>query len=146
MPVLKGPSPANNPYIHHSNLPEGTVFIGVGSGLALLVLLTFAWRGLVAWSLHRSVSKAATSANSSYVDTKPHAKSAPGAFYAAGPGSTLSLGDMASPTRHTPNSSLFFSPTSNSAVQQPVVGAGARQSTYLPGAPAFTDPLWPALA
>ena len=45
-----------------SNLPEGTVFICVGAALGFLGLCVLAWRGLVAWSLHRSVKRAAETA------------------------------------------------------------------------------------
>ena len=129
-PVLKGPSPAQNPWMQTSSLPEGTVFIAVGSVLAGLALLTIIWRGLVAYALHRSVLRAGST--TAYIDPKPKPKahsSSPGAFYAQGPGSTLSLDHLAASGRHhTPNSSLFFSPTSNAAAQQ----QGQRQSTYLP--------------
>jgi len=51
-----------------SNLPEGTVFITVGAILGILGAAVLLWRGLVAWSLQRSVQQAGSSRYAS--DTK----------------------------------------------------------------------------
>lgn len=114
-----------------SSLPEGTFFIAVGAALGFLMFSVFAWRMIVAWSLHRSVKRAAEQANA--VDSKailrPPQNGGSGGFYAAGVGSALSLGDLSrggGAAKQTPNSSLFFSPTAG------VGGAGDRRSTYLP--------------
>lgn len=143
IPTVTPPPTKGAPFMQRSSLPEGTVFIAVGAGLGFFALVILAWRGLVAWSLHRSVKRAAHA--SAYADTKamlrpPHQRGGKsthsnngaggGGFYAAGPGSTLSLDHLASSGRNpappAANSSLFFSPTSNAA------GGSERRSTYLP--------------
>ncbi|KAI5795230.1 hypothetical protein EDC01DRAFT_77381 [Geopyxis carbonaria] len=142
IPTVTPPPTKGAPFMQRSSLPEGTVFIAVGAGLGFFALVVLAWRGLVAWSLHRSVKRAAH--DSAYADTKamlrpPHQRGGKsshtnngggGGFYAAGPGSTLSLDHLASsgrsPAPQAANSSLFFSPTSNAA------GGNDRRSTYLP--------------
>ncbi|KAL0637735.1 hypothetical protein Q9L58_003295 [Maublancomyces gigas] len=139
-PVVTVPPTANAPFMQKSSLPEGTVFIAVGSALAFFALAVIAWRCLVAWSLHRSVKRAATHVNIS--DTKnpmlrPPPGGGSGGFYAGtGPGSQLSLEHIATTPRTatrpdgrqmTPNSSLFFSPTAGAGTT-----AGERRSSYLP--------------
>ncbi|RMY59439.1 hypothetical protein D0863_11929 [Hortaea werneckii] len=47
------------PFMQKSNYPEGTVFIAVGAVLAFLGACVLVWRGMVAWSINRSVKKAA---------------------------------------------------------------------------------------
>lgn len=121
-----------------SNLPEGTVFICVGAGLAFLGLGVIAWRGLVAWSLHRSVKRAAMA--QTYGD-KHSMLRGPTGFYAHGPGSTLSLEQLngngnrrtstARPKSHHASSaknSLFFSPTAGTGMHT----TSNRGSSYLP--------------
>lgn len=138
IPVITIPPTANAPFMQKSTLPEGTVFIAVGSALAFFALAVIAWRGLVAWSLHRSVKRAAAHVHIS--DTKTMLRPPPngsGGFYAgAGPGSQLSLDHLATSPRtatrpdgrqQTPNSSLFFSPTAGASAT-----GGDRRSTYLP--------------
>ncbi|KAL9603340.1 MAG: hypothetical protein Q9219_001202 [cf. Caloplaca sp. 3 TL-2023] len=144
LPTMKGqkaptptvPPTANAPYMQKSNLPEGTVFICVGAGLAFIGLVVLAWRGLVAWSLHRSVRKAATAQSNQYSqlgDAKSKSKTPGTPFYSQGPGSTLSLDRLAASSKggsktHTARSSLFFSPTAGSGMQNP----SNRASGYLP--------------
>ncbi len=118
-----------------SNLPEGTVFICVGAALGFIALVVLAWRGLVTWSLHRSVQRAAIAQSSKYgSETKKGGyKNPPAQFYSAGPGSTLSLDHLTSSRggskTHTPaRGSLFFSPTAGAGMQTP----GNRGSGYLP--------------
>ncbi|CAK7197678.1 hypothetical protein SEUCBS139899_000326 [Sporothrix eucalyptigena] len=58
-PAPSVPPTQNAPFMQHSNLPDGTVFIAVGAilggfGAALLV-----WRAVVAYLLHRSIARAA---------------------------------------------------------------------------------------
>lgn len=67
-PPLIVPDTSNAPFMQRSSLPEGTVFICVGGVLGFLGLCVLAWRGLVAWSLHRNVKKAAITTYAS--DTK----------------------------------------------------------------------------
>ncbi|KAI9652141.1 MAG: hypothetical protein M1831_007173 [Alyxoria varia] len=59
-PPLIVPDTSGAPFMQKSNLPEGTVFIGVGAVLGFLAASVLAWRGMVAWSLHRNVKKAAS--------------------------------------------------------------------------------------
>ena len=162
IPVITPPPTRGAPFMQQSDLPEGTVFIAVGSGLALCALVVLAWRGLVAWSLHRSV-KRATAQPPGVIDSKsmlrPHKGGQGASFYAAGAGSMHSLDHLASTNRSSsipppPSSSLFFSPTSNAGAALPSGGtlgtlgtlggggsgggggggggAGERRSAYLP--------------
>ncbi|KAI5848670.1 hypothetical protein DFP73DRAFT_337769 [Morchella snyderi] len=138
IPVVTVPPTSNAPFMQKSTLPEGTVFIAVGSALAFFALAVIAWRGLVAWSLHRSVRKAASNVHLPDSKTKSHLRPPPsgsGGFYSTGPGSQLSLDHIATSPRTanrpdgrqmTPNHSLFFSPTAGGGA------AGDRRSAYLP--------------
>ncbi|KAI9772284.1 MAG: hypothetical protein M1840_001033 [Geoglossum simile] len=145
MPTLPGgavisyPPPAvppttGAPYMQHSSLPEGTVFIAVGAVLGFLGLAVLAWRGLVVWSLHRSVKRAAVQNNPA--DSKAMLRPPGGNLYASVAGSSLSLDHLSSSgkspggPRHTPNSSLFFSPTATTGAG--LGQAGNRGSGYLP--------------
>ncbi|KAI5810208.1 hypothetical protein DFH27DRAFT_179792 [Peziza echinospora] len=126
------PPTAGAPFMQKSSLPEGTFFIAVGAALGFLLFSVFAWRAIVAWSLHRSVKRAAEQANK--VDTKAPVRTAPSNnaanFYSAGAGSALSLGDLGggrAGSKQTPNSSLFFSPTAGVSA-----AGGDRRSAYLP--------------
>lgn len=125
------PPTSGAPFMQKSSLPEGTFFIAVGAALGFLLFSVFAWRMIVAWSLHRSVKRAAEQANA--VDSKamlrPPQGGNSGGFYAAGAGSSVSLGDLSrggAGAKQTPNSSLFFSPTAG------VSAGGDRRSAYLP--------------
>lgn len=125
------PPTAGAPFMQKSSVPEGTFFIAVGAALGFLMFSVFAWRMIVAWSLHRSVKRAAEQAN--VVDSKamlrPPQIGNSGGFYAAGGGSAVSLGDLSrggAAAKQTPNGSLFFSPTAG------VNAAGDRRSAYLP--------------
>lgn len=144
LPTLRGgfnyPAPTvpptqGAPFMRKSNLPEGTVFIAVGACLAFLGLAVIAWRGLVAWSLHRSVKRAAMQHN--YGDTKSMLRGPGGGLYSHGPGSTLSLDQLGTTGRsstarsknhHTSKGNLFFSPTAGAGMHNP----GNRGSSYLP--------------
>lgn len=59
VPVVTVPPTAGAPYMQTSSTPEGTVFIAVGAVLGFLGLAVLAWRGLVAWSVNRSVRQSA---------------------------------------------------------------------------------------
>lgn len=133
-PAPTVPPTKNAPYMQKSNLPEGTIFICVGAGLAFLGLAVLAWRGLVAWSLHRSVKRAAMQQH--YGETKSMLRN-PGGFYAHGPGSALSLEHLGAsgrtgtnPSKKIPTSksNLFFSPTAGAGMHNP----SNRGSSYLP--------------
>ncbi|KAL8795735.1 MAG: hypothetical protein Q9195_001786 [Heterodermia aff. obscurata] len=137
------PPTANAPFMQKSNLPEGTVFICVGAAIAFIALVILAWRGLVAWSLHRSVRKAAIahSTNYGYSNDKKrrhsHGKPLASPFYTHGPGSTLSLDQLGTsgkpPTSsskpHSAHGSLFFSPTAGAGMH---TSNSNRGSGYLP--------------
>ena len=139
-PTPSVPPTAGAPFMQKSNLPEGTVFICVGAGIAFIALVILAWRGLVAWSLHRSVRKAAIAQSSKYAyssDKKrrhSHGKPLASPFYTSGPGSTLSLDQLgasnkgASSKPHSAHGSLFFSPTAGAGMHTPA----NRGSGYLP--------------
>ncbi|MCJ1366659.1 hypothetical protein MMC16_005789 [Acarospora aff. strigata] len=134
-PAPTVPPTQNAPYMQKSNLPEGTVFIAVGAVLAFLGLGVLAWRGLVAWSLHRSVKRAAMQQH--YGDTKSKLRGPGGGFYSHGPGSTLSLEQLGasgrtntarSKSQTSKGGNLFFSPTAGAGMHAP----GNRGSSYLP--------------
>ena len=136
------PPTANAPYMQTSNLPEGTVFIVVGAILGFMAMSVVLWRGLVAWSLHRSVKRAASQQNMS--DTKAHFRAPgppPAPFYKySDRDSTISLSGLgakggrknARPVTAAGNSSgLFFSPTAGAAGAG-LSAPGNRGSNYLP--------------
>ena len=138
-PAPTVPPTADAPFMQKSSLPDGTVFICVGAALGFIGLLVLAWRGLVAWSLHRSVKRAANAQSSKYSrvgDPKARAKNgkSTGPYFSPGPGSTLSLDHLGAGGKggvKTPSSargSLFFSPTASTSMQTP----GNRGSSYLP--------------
>jgi len=59
IPDLYIPWTAGAPFMQKSTLPEGTVFIVIGAILAFFGACVLLWRGLVAWSITRSVKRAA---------------------------------------------------------------------------------------
>ena len=128
------PPTANAPFMQRSTLPEGTVFICVGAALGFVGFAVIAWRGLVAWSLHRSVRRAALIQSSKYRhDPAPTTRrNSKVPFYSPGPGSTLSLDQLGASGKSglktkSARESLFFSPTAG-GMQTP----GTRGSGYLP--------------
>jgi len=139
------PPTAGAPFMRPSTLPEGTVFIVVGAILGFLAMSVLLWRGLVAWSLHRSVKRAAEHQNMSHEKAMFRTPAAP--FYnykdhessisLAGIGKKRERkGNNASPrpptmVGATSQSSLFFSPTAG-AVGGGINQAGNRGSNYLP--------------
>ena len=126
-----------------SQLPEGTVFICVGALLGFLGFCMLAWRGLIAWSLHRSVKKAATASHGLNSSSKSMMLRPPGgaSFYGFGPDSSLSLDKTGggksrgrldgfnnrSSSAKADRRSLFFSPTAGAGLN-----GASRSSTYLP--------------
>ncbi|MCJ1295858.1 hypothetical protein MMC34_007422 [Xylographa carneopallida] len=139
-PAPTVPPTALAPFMQKSPLPSGTVFICVGAIIGFLAFAVLAWRGLVAWSLHRSVQRAATGDAHRY--GRIHGEPGKGVFrgsgtpfYSHGHGSNLSLDPLvgvgATKTGkkgHTPQGSLFFSPTAGTGAHTPA----NRTSTYLP--------------
>ncbi|KAK4151810.1 hypothetical protein C8A00DRAFT_35529 [Chaetomidium leptoderma] len=53
------PPTHNAPFMNHSTLPDGTVFIAVGAILGAFGVAILLWRAIVACLLHRSVERAA---------------------------------------------------------------------------------------
>jgi len=137
-PEASVPPTANAPYMQVSSLPDGTVFIVVGAFLGFLAMAVLAWRGLVAWSLHRAVKRAA---NPDLADTKALFRTPAVPMYKyTDRESTVSFGNMAGrgekkrPRTAGPAaasaSSLFFSPTG--AAGAGMATPGNRGSNYLP--------------
>ena len=149
IPVVGVPDTTDASFMQTSNLPNGTVFICVGAILAFFGVGVLVWRGLVAWSLHRSVKRAALAQN--LADLKdmsalPGGRKR-GMYNAVGANSTMSLDHLsgaptgtsrppkpfASTTTNTPpkSNSLFFSPTAggSTGLRDSVVN---RSSQYLP--------------
>ena len=136
------PPTANAPYMQVSNLPEGTVFIVVGAILGSLAMSVLLWRGLVAWSLHRSVKRAAAAQYNP--DTKALFRTPPAPFYKySDRDSTISLGAIGAKSTKKGGriptvpgaasaSSLFFSPTAGAAGAGGLANPGNRGSNYLP--------------
>ncbi|KAH0267415.1 hypothetical protein KCU91_g10119, partial [Aureobasidium melanogenum] len=136
VPDMVIPYTADAPFMQKSNVPEGTVFIAVGACLAFLGACVLAWRVWVAWTINRSVKRAAMA---SVMASDAKTKYGPGGnLYAMPQGSSLSLDALTSAgkplssaglkkenrksTQPTADpSSLFFSPT-----------AGQRNSAYMP--------------
>ncbi|KAL9133946.1 MAG: hypothetical protein Q9175_004876 [Cornicularia normoerica] len=136
-PAPTVPPTADAPFMQKSSLPDGTVFICVGAALGFIGVLVLAWRGLVAWSLHRSVKRAAIAQSSKYSrvgDPRANNGKSTGPYFSPGPGPTMSLDHLAASGKaggKTPSSahgSLFFSPTAGTGMQTP----GNRGSSYLP--------------
>lgn len=144
IPDMKVPDTAGAAFMQKSDLPDGTVFICVGAILAFFGAAVLAWRGLVAWSLHRSVKRAAMAQNMADIKAMsavPGKKR--GMYNVVGASSTMSLDHLnAAPIGKSSKafagapgqksaSSLFFSPTAGGAagIRDSVA---ARSSTYLP--------------
>ncbi|OAX82412.1 hypothetical protein ACJ72_03240 [Emergomyces africanus] len=141
-PLFKIPTPqvppaAGAPYLQVSNLPEGTIFIAVGAALGLFGLIVFLWRALVAWSINRSVRRAATRPNQTDSTAALLNKRKSGVYRQPAAGASMSMEKMGSigarhsglpPRTHTSTSSLFFSPTAGAGMHT----SGNRGSGYLP--------------
>jgi hypothetical protein len=142
-PAASVPPTQNAPYMQISNLPEGTVFITVGAALGFMAVCVLLWRGLIVWSLHRSVKRAAR--NQDLADTKamfsiPMAPT----FKYSDRASTHSMSNLAignngkrgrpSTSGHVPTASqsLFYSPTTGVAGAGGLSHLGNRGSNYLP--------------
>lgn len=147
IPDVKVPDTAGAPFMQKSNLPDGTVFICVGAVLAFFGAAVLVWRSLVAWSLHRSVKRAAMAqsvADIKSMSAVPGKKR--GMYNVVGANSTMSLDHLnaapigkssksfAGAPAQRSQSSLFFSPTAGGAAG--VAGMresmANRSSTYLP--------------
>ncbi|KAB8255300.1 hypothetical protein BDV32DRAFT_130966 [Aspergillus pseudonomiae] len=133
-PVVTVPPLADAPYMQTSDTPEGTVFIAVGAVLGFLGLALLAWRGMVAWSVNRSVRKAAIMQSSEAKGLLRHRRKRSAHRSHGGPAPAVSLEKMSGGHRTNPrsskgprsNSGLFFSPTAG------MHSGGNRGSSYLP--------------
>ncbi|OAA56993.1 hypothetical protein SPI_07374 [Niveomyces insectorum RCEF 264] len=156
-PAPSVPPTQNAPFMQHSKLPDGTVFIAVGSILGAFGAAVLIWRAVVAYLLHRSIARAALAQHAAN-DKAPFA-APPAPFYkyadresslnlgvgggAAGlggagssvAGSTSARGVRRTNRGPTPSATpsqtnLFFSPTAPGA--SGLGGAGNRDSRHLP--------------
>ncbi|KAK3700133.1 hypothetical protein LTR37_016136 [Vermiconidia calcicola] len=71
IPQLEIPYTGGAPFMQKSNLPEGTFFIAAGAVLAFLGACVLLWRGMVAWSINRSVKRTAMLASMGGSSEKP---------------------------------------------------------------------------
>ncbi|KAI0430849.1 hypothetical protein F5Y09DRAFT_306683 [Xylaria sp. FL1042] len=147
LPTLPGsysyPPPAvpptkNAPFMQQSNLPQGTVFIAVGSILGAFAVAILIWRAVVACLLHRSVKRATLAQQVANDKNSYPPPSAP--FYKySDHASSISLGNApgARPARKSrgpipsstlSQSNLFFSPTAPAGTGN----AANRESRFLP--------------
>jgi hypothetical protein len=151
IPTLVIPFTADAPFMQKSSLPEGTVFIAVGATLAFLGACVLLWRVLVAWSINRSVKRAAM------VSVRgPEKSTAWGSSTRQGyqkkeyePGNNMSMDALTSSGKPiksfrdqdnnsrgsgaVPPAGLFFSPTANAQQRNSAVNPdGNRSSSYLP--------------
>ncbi|KAK4043032.1 hypothetical protein C8A01DRAFT_32821 [Parachaetomium inaequale] len=145
------PPTRNAPFMNHSTLPDGTVFIAVGAILGAFALAILLWRAIVACLLHRSVERAALAQHAANNGRGPTGKNAasfpapPAQFYtyveressaslaAAGLGGSTGRRTHRGPTpSSTPSqTNLFFSPTA--AGPAPGAGGSNRDSArFLP--------------
>jgi hypothetical protein len=123
------------PYMQKSSLPSGTVFIIVGAALGFFFFLVVAWRGVVAYSLRRSVKRANNQPVANYnfgsgERTSMLRNAAP--FYSHRPGSQMSLDQLGAKgnLKAESKTNLFFSPTAGGIHQhQP---ANRASTGYLP--------------
>ncbi|KAL4776326.1 hypothetical protein BDW60DRAFT_175980 [Aspergillus nidulans var. acristatus] len=148
-PVMTVPPTDDAPYMQKSTAPEGTVFIAVGAVLGAIGLSILAWRGIVAWSVNRSVRRAAILHSSenkgllggrkkkkrsgrshSHSHSRSHSMhhNAVSLEKISGSGNNRhsSYRDSRAPSIPTRGSGLFFSPTAG------MQNAGNRGSSYLP--------------
>ena len=142
------PPTANAPFMQTSSLPQGTVFIAVGAALGAAFFVVLAWRGLVAWSLARSVRRTPGGAAQELFarlgkkgllgggtgDAVGAASARGKPFYTQVPGSTMSLNLLSGEgkkgyynPRANGSGSLFFSPTAA------VTGAQSSSTLGVPG-------------
>jgi hypothetical protein len=144
IPTATVPPTSNAPYMKQSNVPEGTVFIGVGAALGFIAFSLLAWRAMVAWSINRSVRRAAyelaQSENKALLRNKrksrrhsTHRKSRRETR-----GTSMNMEKLAKPdNRQSHYSSTMHSASQSNLFFSPTAGAGSHQSmnrasAYLP--------------
>ncbi|KAK4127356.1 hypothetical protein N657DRAFT_564650 [Parathielavia appendiculata] len=146
------PPTRNAPFMNHSTLPDGTVFIAVGAILGAFGVAILVWRAIVACLLHRSVERAALAQHAANNGRGPGDKNAasfpapPAQFYkyieresspslaGAGVGGSTGRKTHRGPTpSSTPSqTNLFFSPTAAGS-SSALGGASNRDSArFLP--------------
>ncbi|GAB1315034.1 hypothetical protein MFIFM68171_05244 [Madurella fahalii] len=147
------PPTRNAPFMNHSTLPEGTVFIAVGAIIGAFLLAVLAWRAIVSCLLHRSVERAAIAqhaANNAGVRGGDKAAAAfpapPAQFYkyieressaslaGAGIGGSTGRRTHRGPTPSaTPSqTNLFFSPTAAGSSSGLAGGSNRDSARFLP--------------
>lgn len=155
IPTMIVPYTANAPFMQHSSLPQGTVFIVVGAVLAFLGACVLFWRALVAWSINRSVKQAAIAsiagndkASKTWGGSSTGYNPVKGSLYKDA-GSNMSLEALNAAgkplktdtsRKQPPPEGLFFSPTAHNRLSDAGLGSrpvsqvmgGNRSSTYLP--------------
>ncbi|KAF2669526.1 hypothetical protein BT63DRAFT_455507 [Microthyrium microscopicum] len=147
IPTMVVPWTAGAPFMYKSSLPEGTVFICVGALLGAMGAAVLIWRGLVAWSLHRSVKRANRNLLAP-TDGKLSKGGYGNSTIALASANMHSMDHLATPAKkpiaraslaQTPaaarNSSLFFSPTAGAGHHTPGTynsNSVNRSSSYLP--------------
>ncbi|KAL5430053.1 hypothetical protein PMIN05_010481 [Paraphaeosphaeria minitans] len=149
IPVVGVPDTAQAAFMQKSDLPDGTVFICVGAILAFFGLGVLVWRGLVAWSLHRSVKRAALTQNLADLKDQsafPGGKKR-GIYNVVSANSTMSLDHLSAaptgtsrPPKPFANNATSTPPKSNSLFFSPTAGGSTglrdsvanRSSQYLP--------------
>lgn len=144
IPTATVPPTSNAPYMKQSNVPEGTVFIGVGAALGFIAFSLLAWRAMVAWSINRSVRRAAyelaQSENQALLRNKRKSRRHSSSHRKSRRetrGTSMNMEKLTKPDRQSHYSStmnpasqsnLFFSPTAGVGNHQSM----NRSSTYLP--------------
>jgi hypothetical protein len=148
IPTMIVPNTADAPFMQKSTVPEGTIFIAVGACLAFLGATVLGWRAMVAWTIDRSVKRAALA---SVMASDSKTKYGPGGnLYAMPQRSSLSLDALTSAAKPMSSSgpdkdrrksrqvkadpsSLFFSPTAGQARNSAYMPVSQdRNSAYLP--------------
>ncbi|KAL3478219.1 hypothetical protein BJX99DRAFT_224831 [Aspergillus californicus] len=140
-PTVTVPPTDDAPYMQKSSAPEGTVFIAVGAVLGAMGLSVLAWRGLVAWSVNRSVRRAAVMHSSENKGLLRSKKKRSRGSHSRGQShnhpNAVSLEKISGKRKSsyrdsraskipTSGSGLFFSPTAG------MQNSGTRGSNYLP--------------
>lgn len=144
-PAPSVPPTENAPYMKKSKAPEGTFFIAVGSALGFIGLVILAWRGIVAWSVNRSVRKAAMmQARAEKIallqgkGRRRRRSRRRSTVSSQVPGANMSMEKLGTtrrssyvppvPNPNTRTSGLFYSPTAGAGMH----ANSNRTSTYLP--------------
>lgn len=154
IPELFIPWTAGAPFQQKSSLPEGTVFIAVGAVLAFFGFCVVLWRGMVAWSINRSVKRAALASLGAGAGEKSTWGGGSSGYRSVSQkqsslykdaGSSMSLDQLTSAgkpmgkphfrdstmeRRDTPPADLFFSPTAKVSGRDSTISH--RNSGYMP--------------